>query len=92
MFLLKIDGVMSNVGLLLPVSPHYGIVNIRRINLTGSIVGSIRDTQELVNFCAQKKIMPEVVVIPIDKVNEAYDRVMNKDVKFRFVIDMSTLL
>lgn len=72
-------------------SVDYAFINMLRMNLTGSIVGSVDDTQNLVNYSAEKNITPEVEVIPIDKVNEAYERVMNKDVKFRFVIDMSTL-
>jgi uncharacterized zinc-type alcohol dehydrogenase-like protein len=89
--LLRYDGVMANVGLGQDATISYGPLNFKRRSLVGSLIGSIRETQEVVDYCAAHNIRPEVEVIPMNKVNEAYDRVVNKDIKFRFVIDMSTL-
>jgi uncharacterized zinc-type alcohol dehydrogenase-like protein len=89
--LLRFDGVMANIGLGQKVDIEYLPVNFRRRSLVGSLIGGIPETQELVDYCAARNIRPEVQVIPISQVNEAYDRVVNKDIKFRFVIDLSTL-
>ena len=91
MMMLRIGGVMSNVGLLEKTNPNYLFVNMRQITLTGSLVGSLSEMQDVINRCHTKKILPDVEVIPINKVNEAYDRVMDKKARYRFVIDMSTL-
>lgn len=59
--------------------------------LAGSLIGGIKETQEMLDFCEAHNIVSEVEVIPISRINEAYERVMRSDVRYRFVIDMSTL-
>lgn len=56
--------------------------------MSGSIVGGTKDIQEMVNFCAVNKIYPEIEIIKIDYINEALKRLVNRDVKYRFVIDI----
>lgn len=60
-------------------------------NLAGSLIGGIRETQEMLDFCEEHNIVSEVEVIPISNINEAYERILRSDVKYRFVIDMATL-
>jgi uncharacterized zinc-type alcohol dehydrogenase-like protein len=62
-----------------------------RRQLAGSLIGGIRETQEMLDFCAEHGITCDVEVIPIQKINEAYDRLVKGDVKYRFVIDMASL-
>ncbi len=64
---------------------------MRRRNLSGSNIGGIAETQEMLDFCAQHNITADVEVIPIQKVNEAYQRLLKSDVKYRFSIDMASL-
>jgi len=64
---------------------------IRRRSLSGSLIGGIAETQEMLDFCGQHNITCDVEVIPIQKVNEAYDRLLKSDVKYRFSIDMASL-
>ena len=90
--LIKLDGTMVIVGLPekdIPVGafPLTG----RRRSLAGSQIGGIAETQEMLDFCAQHKIACDIEVVPIQKVNEAYDRVLKSDVRYRFVIDMASL-
>jgi uncharacterized zinc-type alcohol dehydrogenase-like protein len=59
--------------------------------LAGSCIGGIKETQEMLDFCGQKNITADVEVIPMAKINEAYERMLKGDVRYRFVIDMSTL-
>jgi alcohol dehydrogenase (NADP+) len=91
--LLKLDGAMVNVGAFGPImpSPDGTTIIIGRRSLTGSVIGGIAETQEVIDLCAAKNIAADVEVIPMSKVNEAIDRVVAKDIRFRFVIDMSTL-
>jgi len=63
----------------------------RRILVGGSLIGGIKETQEMLDFCAEKNITSDVEVIPIDYVNTALDRMFKSDVRYRFVIDMTTL-
>lgn len=60
--------------------------------ICGSVVGGTKETQEMIDFCAANKIYPNIEVIPIDYINEALERVINKDVKYRFVIDIENTL
>ena len=60
--------------------------------LTGSATGGTKQTQEMLDFCGAHKIYPEVEVIPIQYANEAFERLINKDVKYRFVIDIENSL
>jgi len=90
--LLKTDGTMILVGAPdqpTPLAPFPLILNRRRI--AGSVIGGIRETQELLDFCAKHEIESDVEVIPIHQVNEAYERVLKGDVRFRFVIDLNSL-
>jgi uncharacterized zinc-type alcohol dehydrogenase-like protein len=90
--LLKTDGTMILVGVPerpMPLQPFPLILHRRR--LAGSVIGGIRETQQMLDFCAAHKIESDVEVIPIQQVNEAYERVLKGDVRFRFVIDLSSL-
>ena len=62
----------------------------RRI-VAGSLIGGISETQEMIDFCAKHNIVADVEVIPIQQINEAYERMLNSDVKYRFVIDLASL-
>ena len=62
-----------------------------RRSLSGSAIGGIRETQEMLDFCGEHGITADVEVIPIQKVNEAYERLLRSDVKYRFSIDMASL-
>jgi len=64
---------------------------VRRKALVGSLIGGIKETQEMLDFCAENNIMSDIELIPMNKVNEAYERMLKSDVKYRFVIDMATL-
>ena len=91
--MLKRDGVMTLVGA--PATPHpspavFNMIMKRR-SLTGSLIGGIAETQEMLDFCAKHGIVSEVEIIPIQKINEAYERMLKSDVKYRFVIDMKSL-
>ena len=57
----------------------------------GSVIGGIKETQEMLDFCGKHNITSDIEVIPIQKVNEAYERVLKSDVRYRFVIDMASL-
>jgi uncharacterized zinc-type alcohol dehydrogenase-like protein len=59
--------------------------------LAGSLIGGIKETQEMLDFCAAHKLTADVEVIPVQKVNEAYERLAKSDVRYRFVIDNATL-
>jgi uncharacterized zinc-type alcohol dehydrogenase-like protein len=59
--------------------------------LAGSLIGGIKETQEMLDFCAEKGIVSEIELIPIQKINEAFERTIKSDVKYRFVIDMKSL-
>lgn len=92
--LLKHDGTLVTVGALAPTPPEavdLTIPTVMRTAIAGSLIGSIAETQEVLDFCAAHGIGAEVEVIPVDQVNEAFDRVVAKDVRFRVVIDTSTL-
>ena len=89
---LKIGGVHVLVG----AAPEPNKVSAMalifgRKHLAGSLIGGIRETQEMLDFCAKKKIFSEIELISAEKINEAYDRTVKGDVKYRFVIDMKTL-
>jgi len=90
--LLKRAGTMCLVGA--PENPQpvasFAIIMQRRV-LTGSLIGGLKETQEMLDFCGQKNIACDIEKIPISKINEAYDRILRSDVKYRFVIDMGSL-
>lgn len=90
--LLKLDGVMVFVGLPgEPLALNVFSLCMPRRKLTGSLIGGIQETQEMLDFCAEHKIHADVELIPITSVNEAFKRLEKGDVKYRFVIDLSTL-
>jgi len=89
--LVRRDGVMVLVGLPEPsLLGAPALVNARR-RLAGSNVGGIRETQEMLDFCSQHGVMADVEVIPIQRINEAHDRAVANDVRYRFVIDNASL-
>lgn len=90
--LLKRDGTMTLVGAppdAIPIEAFSLIT--RRRQLTGSLIGGIRETQEMLDFCTERGITCDIELIPIDKINEAYERMLKSDVKYRFVIDLASL-
>ncbi|MEK3806403.1 NAD(P)-dependent alcohol dehydrogenase [Bacillus sp. FSL H8-0547] len=90
--LLTLDGSLVNVGAPAePLSLNVFSLIAHRRSFAGSLIGGIRETQEMLDFCAEHNIAPEIEVISADQINEAYDRVMKSDVKYRFVIDISTM-
>jgi len=90
--LLALDGALVNVGA--PAEPLpvqvFSLILGRR-SFAGSAIGGIRETQDMLNFCAEHGLGAEIAVIPADKINDAYQRVLASDVRYRFVIDTSTL-
>jgi alcohol dehydrogenase (NADP+) len=90
--LLKLDGTLTLVGAPenpLPVS-SFSLIFGRR-SLAGSLIGGIQETQEMLDFCGKHGITADVEIIPIQKINDAYERILKGDVRYRFVIDMTTL-
>jgi uncharacterized zinc-type alcohol dehydrogenase-like protein len=90
--MLKVDGTMVIVGipeLRIPVAP-LALIN-SRVSLAGSSIGGIRETQEMLEFCAAQEIAPDIEMTSITRVNEAYDRILKSDVRYRFVIDLASL-
>jgi uncharacterized zinc-type alcohol dehydrogenase-like protein len=90
--LLKLDGTLTLVGIPekpLPVAA-FNLVLPRR-QFAGSAIGGIAETQEMLNFCAEHEIVSDIEMIGIQQVNEAYERLLKSDVKYRFVIDMASL-
>ncbi|BCE06864.1 hypothetical protein RSC2_00456 [Bacillus paralicheniformis] len=90
--LLRVDGTLVNVGA--PAEPdQYSVFSLimGRRSIAGSLVGGIRETQEMLDFAAEHGIAPQIEVIGADQVDEAYERVLRSDVRYRFVIDISTL-
>jgi uncharacterized zinc-type alcohol dehydrogenase-like protein len=90
--LLKRDGTFVAVG---EIGPMAGYNNqemvMHRRSIAGSLIGSIAETQEILDFCAEHGIAPDVEVIPIQDINKAYKKVKSGDVRFRYVIDMASL-
>ncbi|RYD53945.1 MAG: NAD(P)-dependent alcohol dehydrogenase, partial [Sphingomonadales bacterium] len=93
MALLKRDGTMTLVGV--PEEPHPSpnVANLifRRRALAGSLIGGIRETQEMLDFCRDHGIVSDIEPIAIQEIDQAYDRMVKSDVKYRFVIDMASL-
>jgi alcohol dehydrogenase (NADP+) len=90
--LIKLDGTLTMVGV--PPDPLPLVAPsllFRRRRLAGSIIGGIRETQEMLDFCADHGITSDIELIKIQQINEAFDRLARSDVKYRFVIDMSSL-
>jgi len=90
--LLHYDGIMVLVGVPEESSPLSApSLIMKRRTLAGSLIGGIRETQEMLDFCAQHGVAADVEVISIDKINEAYERMLKGDVRYRFVIDLASL-
>jgi alcohol dehydrogenase (NADP+) len=91
--LLKRDGTLCLVGV--PDHPHpspsVGNLIFKRRQIAGSLIGGLKETQEMLDFCAEHNIVSEIEIIPIQKINEAYERMLKSDVKYRFVIDLASL-
>jgi len=90
--LLKLDGTMILVGVP-PEAPQVSAFNLilKRRRLAGSLIGGIKETQEMLDYCAKHGITSDVEVIDVDYINEAYERMIKGDVRYRFVIDMASL-
>lgn len=91
--LLKRDGTLCLVGA--PATPHpspqvFNLIMKRRA-IAGSLIGGIRETQEMLDFCAERGIVSDIETIAMRDINDAYERMLKSDVKYRFVIDMQTL-
>ncbi len=90
--LLKRDATMALVGLPdQPPTVHTGALAFRRRSLSGSLVGGVPETQQMLDYCAEHNITADIELIPIQKISEAWDRMVKNDVKYRFVIDMASL-
>jgi len=90
---LSYDGTYILVGLIEPVEPalHSGGLVFKRRKLVGSLIGGLPETQEMLEFCAEHDIVCDIETIPIQEVNQAWERVQQSDVRYRFVIDMQSL-
>ena len=91
--LLKRDGTLCLVGV--PEHPHpsptIGVLIFGRRSIAGSLIGGIPETQEMLDFCAEKGIVADIEMIAAEEINEAYERMLKSDVKYRFVIDSATM-
>jgi len=93
MTLLRRDGTMALVGV--PATPHptpqvFNLVSKRR-SLAGSLIGGIPETQEMLDFCAEHGIVADIEMIRVGQINDAYERMLKGDVKYRFVVDCASL-
>ena len=90
--LLGIDGTMVIVGALTALDPLMGFSLIMgRKSIAGSAIGGLKETQEMIDFCAANNILSDIEMIDIQDINQAYERLVKNDVKYRFVIDMASL-
>lgn len=91
--LLKRDATLTLVGALEPLEPglNNSQVAFHRRSVAGSLIGGIAETQEVLDFCAEHGIVSDVEMIPIQQINESYERMLKGDVRYRFVIDMASL-
>jgi len=91
--LLRRDATMCMVGLPKDPHPSPNIANLlfKRRRIAGSIIGGIKETQEMLDFCGKHNIVCDIEMIPMQKINEAYERMLKSDVKYRFVIDLASL-
>jgi uncharacterized zinc-type alcohol dehydrogenase-like protein len=91
--LLRRNGTLALMGV--PQHPHpspsVGKLIGKRRSIAGSLIGGIRETQEMLDFCAERGIVSDIELIPIQQIDEAYARMLKSDVKYRFVIDMASL-
>jgi len=91
--LVKRDGALVTVGLVGPYAKPLdnNEVLFQRRTIAGSLIGSVAETQEVLDFCAKHRIAPDIELIPIQQINQAYDAMTDKEVHFRYVIDMNSL-
>lgn len=90
--LLGREGALVLVGAIEPLPPiHGGLLMQNNRSVGGSAIGGIAATQEMLDFCGENNVVPDIEVIPIQDINEAYERMLKGDVKYRFVIDMASL-
>ena len=90
--LLRRDGNLTQVGVPSePLAVDVSNLIFGRRNFSGSLIGGLKETQEMLDFCGKHSITSDIELIPIQKINEAYDRLVKSDVKYRFVIDMASL-
>ena len=91
--LLKRDGTMVLVGV--PEHPHpspnIGVLIFGRRSIAGSLIGGIKETQEMLDFCAEHGIVADIEMVGADEIDNAYERMSRSDVKYRFVIDTATM-
>lgn len=89
---MKRDATLVLVGALEPLEPiDNSQVAFHRRSVAGSLIGSIAETQEVLDFCSKHGIVSDVEIIPIQQIKEGYERMIKGDVKYRFVIDMASL-
>lgn len=90
---LTLDGTLVLVGLIDKIEPSFNSAPLvlGRRSVAGSLIGGIAETQEMLDFCGQHNIVSDIELIPIQEINHAYERMLKSDVKYRFVIDMSSL-
>jgi len=93
LLLLKRDGTLTLVGVpdKAHPSPSVGNLVFKRRRLAGSLIGGIAETQEMLDYCGANGIVSEIELIPVQRINEAFDRMVMSDVKYRFVIDLASL-
>ena len=90
--LLRVEGTMVLLGIPpTPIPVAAGILIGGRRNLSGSLIGGIQETQEMLDFCAEHGIVSDIELIPVQQVNQAYERMLKNDVRYRFVLDLKTL-
>ncbi len=91
--LLKRDGTLCLVGVPDYAHPSPSVANLifKRRSIAGSLIGGIQETQDMLDFCAEHQITSDIELIPIQQINQAYERVLKSDVKYRFVIDLASL-
>lgn len=89
--LLKLDATLVNVGAMEPLSDIHGLaLAFGRKSFAGSVIGGIAETQEVIDYCAARSIKADIELIRPEDINRAYERVVNKDIRFRFVIDLAS--
>ena len=90
--LLDVDGALVLVGQIGPLAePSTVPLLMGRRRIAGSPIGGIAETQEMLDFCAKKNILPDCEMIRMDEINEAFERMERSDVRYRFVVDMASL-
>ena len=91
--LLKRDGTMVLVGVPEHAhpSPNIGVLIFGRRSIAGSLIGGIKETQEMLDFCAEHNIVADIEMVTADEIDNAYERMTRSDVKYRFVIDNATM-